>query len=46
MTDPRPELTMRERVAVRLILLMVQIISPWKFSHQFDEALKAIKEEL
>jgi len=39
-------LSKRERIAVRLLLFVVQLIAPWQYDHQFKETLEALKKEL
>lgn len=47
MTDPRDRpLSKRERIAIRLLLLLVQIIAPWQYDHQFKATTEALKQEL
>jgi len=42
----RNDLTMRERLAIRLILLALRITSPMEHSHQLSRELETIRAAL
>lgn len=44
--DNTEQLPMRTKLAVRLLLLAVKILSPYKFEHRFEEEFKEINELL
>ena len=45
-TQPKPELSTREKLAMNLLLWGVTILAPWEYSHQQDAFIKEIKELL
>lgn len=44
--NEKPDLTTRQRVALRLILMAVEIVQPWRYSHEADKLIDEIKAEL
>jgi hypothetical protein len=46
MSEQHKDLTRRERIALWLILLALDIISPCRWSHKWDAMAKDIREEL
>lgn len=38
--------TARERVAIRLLLMLVYMVYPGKYGHQFDKFFELIKQDL
>jgi len=44
--NTKEHLTVRQRVAVRLILFAVEIVKPWRYDHEAKDLLAAIKNEL
>jgi hypothetical protein len=44
--DAKPNLTMREKVAIHLILLAISFIKPWQYTHEAKEFIKEIKESM
>tara|TARA_R100000951_G_C2643924_1_gene181874 strand:+ start:2263 stop:2412 length:150 start_codon:yes stop_codon:yes gene_type:complete len=39
-------LHVRERIALRLILLAIKMVQPWKHDHKFEDMIKTIQAEL
>lgn len=39
-------ITKRERITIWLILMAIQILSPWEYEHQFKDIIAAIKGEV
>lgn len=39
-------LTIREKIAIQFILVVIQVLSPWEYSHQFSEFWEEIKKQL
>ena len=47
MVDPQQqELSVRERIGLRILAAMHRIVQPHRFSHQADRALSEILEEI
>ncbi len=44
MAEPKADLTARERVVIYLFLWLINILSPWEYSHQQTEFIKSIKD--
>lgn len=42
-TDP---LTIREKLAIKFLMIVVQLLAPWEYSHQFDAMWSDIKKDL
>ena len=38
--------SMRERIAIRLLLLLVELVYPAKYAHQLDKMVENIKTEI
>jgi uncharacterized protein YfkK (UPF0435 family) len=36
----------KEKLAIKLIILAVKILQPWKYEHQFTELLKDIDDTM
>jgi len=45
-SEPKADLTKRERVAVYLIIWAVKIISPWEYDHQQKDWIAELKAML
>lgn len=39
-------ITSRERIAIRLLILLVELVYPAKYGHQFDKIMEEIKKDL
>ena len=37
--------TARERIAIRLTLMLIEMVFPAKYTHQFDKFIDAIKQD-
>lgn len=46
MSEPKADLTARERVCALPILWLVEILAPWEYKHQHDKLIDQIKEAL
>jgi hypothetical protein len=44
MSEPKADLTTRERLVVWLILWLIEILQPWEYSHQQTEFINEIKQ--
>lgn len=38
--------TSRERITFRLLFLLIELVYPAKYGHQFDKVFEAIKKDL
>lgn len=39
-------LNIRERLAVKFLMIIIQLLAPWEYSHQFDKMWNDIKRDL
>lgn len=39
-------LNIRERLAIKFLMIIVQLLAPWEYSHQFDKMWSDIKKDL
>lgn len=39
-------LTIREKIALKLTIFLIQMVHPWEYSHQFQKFWDDIKETL
>jgi len=46
MAEPKADLTPRERLVCRILILIVKILKPYDFEHQFQDDFKGIQEAL
>lgn len=44
--DPNRRLTRRERLAIRMLLLAIWLLAPWRWDHLAREYFEDIKREL
>lgn len=40
------DLSIREKLAIRFLMIIVQILAPWEYEHQFDAMWADIKRQL
>ena len=40
------KLSLREKIAIHIMLFVLKIVHPWDFEHQVEEHLRTIKELL
>lgn len=44
MTDKsKAPLTIREKLAIRFLMVLIQLIEPWEYSHQYTKFWEEIK---
>jgi hypothetical protein len=39
-------LNIRERLAIKFLMIIVQLLAPWEYSHQYDKVWADIKKDL
>lgn len=44
--DANKNLTIREKVVIRLILFLIQVVKPYEYEYQFKEWFTEMKEQL
>ena len=44
MKQLKEELTIREKIVIRLVIFLIQLLHPYEYEHQFKEYYKEIKE--
>lgn len=37
---------LREKIAIKLLMLLIEIVYPSKYSHQFDKVIESVKKDL
>jgi len=43
-SQKQEDLTIREKIAIRLVLFLIQLIQPYEYEHQFKEYFREMKE--
>lgn len=46
MAKAQTNLTVKEKLSIRLLILAIKIIGPWEYSHEFTDLFKKIEEDL
>jgi len=44
MENKDKEISIREKIVIRLVLFLIQMIKPYEFEHQFKEYFKEMKQ--
>lgn len=42
----KEKLTVRERIGVTVLIMILKIVSPWQYSHEFSKHIEAIEKEM
>lgn len=40
----KEELTFRERLGLRVLIIMLKIVAPWQYSHEFSKQIEEIEK--
>ena len=43
---PKDPLSLREKLAIKFLMIIVQLLAPWEYSHQYDKTWADIKSDL
>ncbi|MCK9461442.1 MAG: hypothetical protein M0R80_17565 [Proteobacteria bacterium] len=43
-TNIKDELTTREKISIRLIILLIKIVKPFSWDHEFSNAIKPVEQ--
>lgn len=42
----KDKLTVRERIGVQILIMLLKIVQPWQYSHEFSKHIEAIEKEM
>ena len=44
MADKKDPFTFRERMGIRILIIMLKIVSPWQYSHEFTKQVEELEK--
>lgn len=42
----KEKISIRERIGIQVLLMILKIVSPWQYSHEFTKHIEAIEKAL